>query len=53
MLLESVHVTIKRVEELQAKIDSRTLLSGQFLRIEDHLNGELNIENDALYCKAR
>ncbi|KAL9664924.1 hypothetical protein QQ045_020333 [Rhodiola kirilowii] len=49
MLLESVHTTIKRVEELQAKIDSRTIMPGEFLRIDEHLNA-LNLRTiDRLY----
>uniref|UniRef100_A0A7N1A344 Histone deacetylase interacting domain-containing protein n=1 Tax=Kalanchoe fedtschenkoi TaxID=63787 RepID=A0A7N1A344_KALFE len=49
MLLESVNVTIKRVEELQSKIDSRAFTPGELLRIEEHLNA-LNLRTiDRLY----
>ncbi|CAM8916122.1 unnamed protein product [Rhodiola kirilowii] len=49
MLLESVNVTIRRVEELLAKIDSHKIMLGEPLRIEEHLNA-LNLRTiDRLY----
>lgn len=40
MLLESVNVTTKRVEELLEKINNNTVKSDSPIRIEDHLTGQ-------------
>lgn len=39
MLLESVNVTTKRVEELLEKINNNTIKTDSPIRIEDHLTG--------------
>jgi len=39
MLLESVNVTTKRVEELLDKINNNTIKGDSLIRIEEHLTG--------------
>lgn len=39
MLLESVNVTTKRVEELLDKINSNIIKGDSLIRIEEHLTG--------------
>jgi len=39
MLLESVNVTTKRVEELLDKINNNTIKGDSPIRIEEHLTG--------------
>lgn len=41
MLLESVNVSIKRVEELLEKINANTIKGDSQIRIEDHLTGSV------------
>ena len=40
MLLESVNVTTKCVEELLDKINANTIKTDSLLRIEDHFTGD-------------
>ena len=40
MLLESVNVTTKRVEELLDKINDNTIKTDSPIRIEDHFTGD-------------
>lgn len=42
MLLESVNVTTKRVEELLCKINDNTVRMDSPIRIEDHLTGDIS-----------
>lgn len=42
MLLESVNVTTKRVEELLEKIHKDTIKAESPIRIEEHLTGYIN-----------
>lgn len=48
MLLESVNVSTKRVEELLEKINNNTIKTDSPIRIEDHFTG--NGLLDAIFC---
>lgn len=45
MLLESVNVTTKRVEELLEKINNNTIKMDSPIRIEEHFTGFISLMN--------
>lgn len=48
MLLESVNVTTKRVEELLEKINNNTIKTDGPIRAEDHFTGSCSLIADIL-----
>lgn len=48
MLLESVNVTTKRVEELLEKINNNTIKTDGPIRVEDHFTGNCSLMADML-----